>query len=90
MKEKVNKFCQSCGMPLNKDPKNGGTEKDGSKSTMYCSLCYQDGDFFMKDEVDTAQKMQKMCIKMMKQNGMNGIFAWLFTRGIPRLERWKK
>jgi len=26
----------------------------------------------------------------MKQAGMNGIFAWLATRGIPKLERWKK
>jgi hypothetical protein len=25
-------YCQSCGMPLSKDAKGGGTEKDGSKS----------------------------------------------------------
>jgi|LFRM01.1.fsa_nt_gb predicted RNA-binding Zn-ribbon protein involved in translation (DUF1610 family) len=23
---KTNKICQSCGMPMSKDPKNGGTE----------------------------------------------------------------
>lgn len=84
------KSCQSCGMPKSKDTGNGGTEKDGSKSEKYCSYCYKDGEFFMKYEIDTAQKMQKMCIKMMKKEGMNGTLAWLFTRGIPRLERWKK
>ncbi|MGB1037724.1 MAG: zinc ribbon domain-containing protein [Bacteroidia bacterium] len=84
------KFCQSCGMPASKDPGKGGTEKDGSKNLKYCSYCYQDGDFYNKEEINTAKKMQDMCIKMMKANGMNGIMAWLMTRGIPRLERWKE
>ncbi|MDQ6989993.1 MAG: zinc ribbon domain-containing protein [Mariprofundaceae bacterium] len=87
---KVYKSCQSCGMPKKMDDENGGSEKDGSKSDKYCSYCYKDGDFFMKSEIDTPQKMQKMCIKMMKKQGMNGMLAWLMTRGIPRLERWKK
>jgi len=26
----------------------------------------------------------------MKKDGMNGIFAWLATRTIPKLERWRK
>ncbi|MBP6334223.1 MAG: hypothetical protein KA444_02035, partial [Bacteroidia bacterium] len=38
---KGNKFCQSCGFPLNKDKKGGGTEIDGSTSLLYCSMCYQ-------------------------------------------------
>lgn len=71
------------------DEGHGGTEKDGSKSDKYCSYCYKDGEFFMKDEIKTAKDMQQMCIKMMKKQGMNGAFAWLMTRGIPRLERWK-
>ena len=80
---KPNKFCQSCGMPLTKDPEHGGNEKDGSKSTLYCSYCYKNGEFMMADE------MQKLCIKMMKKQGINGILAWLLTRNIPRLQRWK-
>ena len=84
-----NKFCQSCGMPKNKDPGGGGTEADGSKSDKYCSFCYQDGAFQFADEVGTAAKMQAMCIKMMKKQGMNGALAWLMTRGIPKLERWR-
>lgn len=58
--------CQSCGMPLDKDPQHGGTEKDGSKSKLYCSLCYKDGAFIggnctvaqMQDIVEEAMKKQ--------------------------------
>ncbi|NCO31548.1 hypothetical protein GW891_01725, partial [bacterium] len=39
------KFCQSCGYPLDQDKKGGGTEKDGSKSKKYCSMCYLNGEF---------------------------------------------
>jgi hypothetical protein len=85
---KQNKFCQSCGMPMDKDPGKGGTEKDGSKSAKFCSLCYRDGEFLAKD-VDTAEKMQKLCIEKMTEQGMNKFVAWILTRGIPRLERWK-
>ena len=28
-----NNVCQSCGMPLSKDAKGGGTNADGSRST---------------------------------------------------------
>ncbi len=83
-----NLFCQSCSIPLNKDPGGGGSEKDGSKSKKYCSYCYKDGSF-MSPDIDTPQKMQTFCIEQMKKDGMNGILAWLFTRSIPKLERWK-
>lgn len=83
------KFCQSCGFPLSKDQKGGGSEKDGSKSPKYCSMCYENGEFLSPKEVDTAKKMQDFCIKEMKKDGMNGFVAWLATRGIPKLERWK-
>ena len=88
-------FCQSCGMPLSKDPKNGGTEKDGSKSTEYCSYCYVNGEFFEPDcegdigKIDTPQKMQKLCIKKMTEQGMPKFLAWILTRTIPKLKRWK-
>lgn len=32
------KNCQSCGMPMSRDEQGGGTNADGSKSTMDCSL----------------------------------------------------
>ncbi|MFT4304489.1 MAG: zinc ribbon domain-containing protein [Candidatus Woesearchaeota archaeon] len=83
------KFCQSCGMPMSKDPQKGGTEKDGSKNLKYCSYCYQNGNF-TSPEIDTAKKMQAFCIEKMKEQGMPRFIAWIFTRGIPKLERWKE
>ncbi|MCT4592513.1 MAG: zinc ribbon domain-containing protein [Candidatus Gracilibacteria bacterium] len=84
----MHKFCQSCGMPFKQDPQKGGTEKDGSKSLKYCSYCYKDGEF-TNPEIDTPQKMQKFCIEMMQKQGMPKFMAWIFTRSIPRLERWR-
>lgn len=81
--------CQSCGMPLNKDPQHGGTHADGSKSSEYCSYCYQKGAF-CSPEIDTPEKMQAFCIGKMKEMGMPRPLGWLFTRGIPRLKRWQK
>ena len=54
---KTFKNCQSCGMPLKKDPQTGGTNADGSKSTMYCSYCYDRGAFKQPDW--TADQMQQ-------------------------------
>ncbi len=83
------KNCQSCGMPFKYDPEQGGSQKDGTKSNKYCSFCYEKGKF-LNPEIDTAKKMQVFCIQKMKEDGMNGIIAWIFTRGIPKLERWQK
>jgi cystathionine beta-lyase family protein involved in aluminum resistance len=84
------KFCQSCGYPMKKDSDGGGTEKDGSINKKYCHMCYKDGEFLTPKEIDSAKKMQKFCIEQMKKSGMNSFVAWLATRGIPKLERWKK
>ncbi len=81
------KICQSCGMPLKQDPKQGGTNKDGSKSEKYCSYCYQQGKFM--DSFQTPQEMQKLCIEKMTEQGTPKFLAWLFTRITPRLERWQ-
>ena len=43
--EKEYKNCQSCVMPLKKDTKGGGTNTDGSTSKMYCSHCFEKGQF---------------------------------------------
>ncbi len=79
--------CQSCGMPLNKDPNGGGTELDGTLSKKYCSICYADGQFVHPGV--SASEFQEYCVKALKEKGMPHIMAWLFTRGIPRLERWQ-
>lgn len=82
----MSKSCQSCGMPIKRDPQQGGTNSDGSKSTEYCSLCYKNGKFLQPDF--TASEMQNFCIEKISECGMPKFAAWLFTRGIPRLKRW--
>jgi hypothetical protein len=84
------KFCQSCGFPLKKDKKGGGSEKNGSLSLKFCSMCYENGEFLTPSDVNTAEKMQRYCMEEMKKDGYNVFFAWLATRSIPKLERWKK
>jgi hypothetical protein len=84
--EKENKFCQSCGMPMKKDPQHGGTNQDGSRNLKYCSYCYQDGAFTFNGTVD---EMQEFCKKKMIEHGSPKFIAWLFTRNMKRLERWK-
>lgn len=86
--EKAYKNCQSCGMPLKKDPQGGGTNADGSKSTMYCSYCYVNGKFTQPDI--TADGMKTYVKGKMKEMGFPGFLATFFAAGIPRLERWKK
>ena len=83
---KVYKNCQSCGMPLSKDEKGGGINKDGSKSIMYCSHCYMDGEFTQNI---TVSEMKELVLGKMKEMGFPKFIGKLFTKGIPKLERWK-
>jgi len=82
------KNCQSCGMPLHRDDQGGGTNVDGSKSEMFCSHCFQGGRFSMPDL--TAKQMQDLVRGKLKDMGFPGFVAGLFTRRIPKLERWKR
>ena len=79
--------CQSCGMPLKRDEKGGGTNEDGSKSTVFCSHCYQNGRFVLPDV--TANEMQQLVKAKLKEFHIPGFLSWFFTRNIPSLERWK-
>ncbi len=88
MFQKHYKQCQSCGMPFGKDPQGGGTEKDGSRSLMYCSFCYQNGEFVQPEM--TVEKMQELVRQKLAELKVNRLFAWLAVRQIPRLKRWQK
>lgn len=85
--EAVYKNCQSCGMPLKRDPQKGGTNRDGSVSTQYCSKCYQQGKFTQPDI--TVDDMKALVKGKLKEMGFPGIVAGIFTRQIPKLTRWK-
>lgn len=68
-------------MPLKRDPKGGGSNADGSKSTMYCSYCFENGKFTQPDI--TAAEMQSFVKGKLKQMGFPGFIAGFFTKGIP-------
>ena len=81
-------YCQSCGMPLSKDERGGGTEANGSKSTQYCSHCYVRGQF--TEPALTAEQMVEKVRTKMKGMHIPGFLAKSFTKNIPELERWAK
>jgi hypothetical protein len=76
-------------MPFAKDPEKGGTNKDGSRSTMYCSRCFKDGTF-TNPEINTPEKMRLFVKGKMQSMGFPSFVAKVFTMGIPNLARWKK
>lgn len=86
--ERMKNMCQSCGMPLAKDPEGGGTNADGTKSQLYCSYCFDNGAF--RDSCTDAKEFQKLVRKKMRESGMNRVLAWFLTLGIPRLGRWNR
>ncbi|MCI8811283.1 MAG: WYL domain-containing protein [Oscillibacter sp.] len=85
------KFCQCCGMPLDK-PEDAGTEADGTPSGDYCRYCYQNGTFTAPDAT-----MDDIIAFNLKFNAENGCpmgtqeEAEKMMRGwFPTLKRWRK
>jgi hypothetical protein len=72
---------------MSKDPQGGGTNADGSRSPIYCSYCYEGGTFTF---TGTVEDFAELCRKAMIANGTPRLMAWLFTRGMKRLPRWKR
>ena len=81
------KNCQSCGMPLKRDEKGGGTNADGSLNRMFCSHCCVNGEFVLPEV--TLDQMRERVKGKLKEFGMPGFMSWFLTRNIKRLERWK-
>lgn len=85
--KKTNANCQSCGMPLKRDEKGGGSNADGSRSTTYCSHCYQNGEFLLPDI--TVKQMQERVNEKLAEFHIPKFLRSIFTRRIPKLERWR-
>jgi hypothetical protein len=79
-------YCQSCDMPLAKDPEGGGTEVGAAQSAEYCSLCYKIGAFMYQG--DDVKAFQSYVVNQMVRDGWMRPIALLFTRRIPKLKRW--
>jgi hypothetical protein len=75
-------------MPLKKDGRFNGTNTDGSQSDRFCKNCFGDGKFREPDM--TVEQMQERVKEVMKKMRIPGFLAGFFTKGIPKLERWKK
>lgn len=74
-------------MPLSKDEAGGGTEADGSKSTEYCSHCYQKGTF--TEPTITLEQMQEKVTGKMKNMHVPNFLAKYFTKDMDQLKRWQ-
>lgn len=82
-------YCQSCGMPMGTTDEMYGTNADGSKSTDYCSYCYDKGTFTSES---TMEEMIDFCAGPMVEHNPNMTVeeAKNAMRGFfPSLKRWK-
>ncbi len=85
----MEKFCQSCAMPLNES--NLGTEKDGTNSDTFCSLCYLNGEYTNPNI--TYDEMLQKGIDGIEKSDSSKIKKWLLIKSYPSLlkkvKRWK-
>lgn len=81
------KFCQSCGMPM--EDALYGTEADGAKSKEYCKYCYENGRFTFEGSME---EMIEICVQPMLESnpGMSGRQArQMMGQFLPALKRWQ-
>lgn len=69
-------------MPLKTDPKGGGSNAGGTRSTMYCSHCYQEGKFTLPN-ITVGQTQERVKAKL-KEFGFPGFLAGRLTKKIFR------
>jgi hypothetical protein len=79
-------FCQSCGMPLSRDAQGGGTNADGTRSTEYCSSCFENGRF-TEPNISIYEMMTKVEQKLRAMH-LPRAQALKFVADIPKLQRW--
>ncbi|WP_408629791.1 zinc ribbon domain-containing protein [Aliiroseovarius salicola] len=81
------RLCQSCGMPMSDKGLAPGREIGGSISPYYCHLCYDEG-VFLQPEIRLSS-MQHLVIHALQRNGWPKMVAWVATRHLPFLRRWR-
>ncbi len=74
-------------MPLSKDKKGGGTNRDGTLNKEYCSHCYTKGTF--KEPNLTLDQMKDKVQGKLKEMWIPSFIGKYFTRSIPQLKRWR-
>ena len=79
-------ICQCCGLPFSE--KLRGTNRDYSKNTDYCLLCFKNGEFI--DHQITIEDMEKRLLNMARRNDEMSIEeAYQTIRILPDLKRWR-
>lgn len=79
-------FCQSCGMPLNKEEVKG-TEKNGLITDEYCKYCYENGAF--KNPDMNLEDMKKNVQNQMKKMQLHENVIQKAVNILPALKRWQ-
>jgi len=64
-----------------------GTEKDGSKSQLYCKYCYQNGSFTEPDM--TLDQMIDIAEREMKKQNLPESIIQQSMNMMPHLKRWQ-
>ena len=85
----IEKFCQSCGMPLGETDELYGTDADGGKNGDYCKYCYENGKFTSECTMD---EMIEFCVPHVATagSGMSESEARkMMDELFPTLKRWK-
>ena len=79
--------CESCGYPLRREPDHG-TEADGSISGIYCSVCYQNGEF-VHEARDIAEFLTKAAPDIAKYRGGSvGKIKLTLKKDLKKVPRW--
>lgn len=76
-------MCESCLMPLNKDPLG-----DERESERYCSYCFHDGKLVY--EGTDAKEFRSKMYAAIRSRGVNPITAHFYTFMTRFAPRWKK
>ena len=72
--------CECCYMPMEKDPKESGSDK-------YCSYCYVNGKLIAENM--SFEQFKKQSYDGMVSGGMNRLKAWFFSQFIGMAPYWK-
>ncbi|GAA2902793.1 zinc ribbon domain-containing protein [Enterococcus pseudoavium] len=85
------KFCQSCGMPLDKQ-EVVGTNADQSKNEDYCIYCFKDGEFTqdvtMDEMIEISRKhMSEIFANDSSYNEQKAVAK--MQSFFPKLKRWR-
>lgn len=85
------KFCQSCGMPLQKQ-EDYGTNPDGRRNEDYCCYCFENGAFTMDC---TMEEMINHCAQFVDEWNKDSDVTYTKEEAIaqmklyfPSLKRW--